>query len=568
MASPLPTTSEAIARVTWAELEPCYAALEAQTLNPNNADAWLREWTAVAEVANEAFSRLNVATTVNTADQEAETRLNHYLDETFPQVEAAEQRLKEKLLAAGLEPAGFDVPLRNMRAEAELYREANVPLKSAETKLGMEYDKLIGAQTVVWDGEERTMPWMGTLLTNPDRGVRESAWRAAMARRLLDRGAIDDLWGRFLDLRLGIAANADLGDDYRAYQWRAMQRFDYSPDDAKRFQDSIEEVVVPAAARVYRRRADAMGLSALRPWDLDVDPLGRPPLRPFANNDDLNEKSQAVFDRVDPALGAHFRTMRAEGLLDLESRKNKAPGGYCTDFAVHRRPFIFMNAVGLHDDVQTLLHEGGHAFHVFESAHLPYRSQMNVPTEFAEVASMSMELLGGPYLAGTFYSEAEAARARTEHFESGLLFWPYMAVVDAFQHWVYENPTEGRDSRACDATWSRLWDRFMPGVDWTGLEAEKQTGWHRKLHIHQIPFYYIEYGLAQLGAYQVFANARRDRTEAVNRYRSGLALGGTATLPDLFAAAGARFSLDADTLRVAVGLIEETLGELEAQSTT
>lgn len=567
MASPLPTDADAILRVTWSDLEPYYAALEAQDLTEANADAWLREWTAVAEVANEAFSRLNVATTVNTADEDAERRLNAYLDETYPMVEAAEQRLKEKLLAAGVNPPGFAVPLRNMRAEADLFRDANIPLKSAETKLGMEYDKIIGAQTVVWDGEERTMPWMGALLTNPDRAVRESAWRAAMARRGQDREAINELWGRFLDLRLEMARNTGLGDDYRAYQWRAMQRFDYSPDDAKRFQDAIEEIVVPAATRVYQRRAKAMGLDVLRPWDLLVDPLGRPPLRPFESAEALNDRCEAVFDRVDPVLGGHYRTMRRQSLLDLESRKNKAPGGYCTDFAVMRRPFIFMNAVGLHDDVQTLLHEGGHAFHVFESAHLPYRAQMNVPMEFAEVASMGMELLGGPYLAGTFYTEAEATRARSEHLSSGLLFWPYMAVVDAFQHWVYENPSESRHADACDATWSRLWDRFMPDADWTGLEAEKATGWHRKLHIHQIPFYYIEYGLAQLGAYQVFANARKDQADAVRRYRSGLALGGTATLPELFAAAGAKFSMDSATLGIAVGLIEECLDEFEASAT-
>lgn len=567
MRAPLRTDADSIVRVTWSDLEPHYTALESQTLTDGEAEAWLEQWTAVAEVANEAFSRLNVATTVNTADEDAEQRLNAYLDETYPKVEAAEQRLKEKLLAAGVSPSGFAVPLRNMRAEADLYREANIPLQSAETRLGMEYDKIIGAQSVLWDGEERTMPWMGSVLTNPDREVREGAWRAAMNRRRQDREAINDLWAKFLDLRLEMARNADCGNDYRAYRWRAMQRFDYSPDDAKRFQDSIEEVVVPAASRVYRRRAEAMGLAKLRPWDLAADPHGREPLRPFANNEELNDKAQAVFDQVDPVLSGHFHDMRSQGLLDLESRKNKAPGGYCTDFAVMRRPFIFMNAVGLHDDVQTLLHEGGHAFHVFESAHLPFRAQLNVPTEFAEVASMGMELLSGPNLSGTFYSEAEAARARTEHMESGLLFWPYMAVVDAFQHWVYENPSQSRSGDACDATWSRLWDRFMPDVDWTGLEAEKATGWHRKLHIHQVPFYYIEYGLAQLGAYQVFANSRGDRADAVRRYRAGLALGGTATLPDLFAAAGAAFSMDASTLRIAVGLIETCLAEFEARAT-
>ena len=243
--------------------------------------------------------------------------------------------------------------------------------------------------------------------------------------------------------------------------------------------------------------------------------------------------------------------MRREKLLDLVNRKRKAPGGYCTDFSAVKRPFICMNAVGVHDDVQTLLHEGGHSFHVFETASLPYHQQTQVPMEFAEVASMGMELLAAPYLAadqGGFYSPADAARARIEHLEGTLLFWPYMAVVDAFQHWVYENPDAATDPVNCDRTWGEQWDRFMRGVDWGGLEEEKVTGWHRKLHIFQVPFYYVEYGLAQLGAMQVWRNALRDQAKAVANYRQALALGGTVTLPELFATAGAKFAFDAQTL--------------------
>ena len=306
-----------------------------------------------------------------------------------------------------------------------------------------------------------------------------------------------------------------------------------------------------------------MGVDELRPWDLDIDPSGEPPLKPFSGASELNDGVGKIFDQVDPTLGGYFKDMRDQGLLDLESRKNKAPGGYCTSFDVARRPFIFMNAVGLHDDVQTMLHEGGHAFHVYESAKLPYTFQQQVPMEFAEVASMSMELLGSPYLHGGFYAEEhEANRARAEHLESCVLFWPYMAVVDAFQHWVYENPDAARDAKNCDAEWTRQWERFMPVVSWTGLESERESGWHRKLHIHQIPFYYVEYGLAQLGAYQVYANSLKNQAEAVANYRRALALGGTATLPQLFQAAGAKFAFDAATLRTAVDLIESQLAAM------
>ncbi len=256
--------------------------------------------------------------------------------------------------------------------------------------------------------------------------------------------------------------------------------------------------------------------------------------------------------------------MRDEGLLDLDNRPGKAPGGYCTDFELAGRPFIFMNAVGLHADVQTLLHECGHAFHSFAAARLPFTHQRAVPIEFAEVASMSMELLAAPFLArgrGGFYDEKDAARAVVEHLEGTICFWPYMAVVDAFQHWVYSHPADAREPGACDAEWANLSARFLPGLDWSGLDAIHATGWHRKLHIHTHPLYYVEYGLAQLGAMQVWRRALDDAPAALGAYRSALALGGTASLPQLFQTAGARFAFDASSLAEAVALAEREIGQ-------
>jgi oligoendopeptidase F len=304
----------------------------------------------------------------------------------------------------------------------------------------------------------------------------------------------------------------------------------------------------------------------LRPWDTHARAPHEAPLRPFGDGAELAERGEAVLTRVDGELGGHFATLRREGFLDLDNRKGKAPGGYCAYFPVARRPFIFMNAVGLPGDVRTLLHEAGHAFHDFEMARLPYHQQRDAPIEFAEVASMAMELLAAPYLRrsdGGYYDQAEYARARIEHLEGILTFWPYMAVVDGFQHWAYTNPEAAADPAACDAAWDRLWGRFMHGVDWSGLDAERMTGWHRKQHIYRYPFYYVEYGLAQLGAVQVWRNALSDQAGAVAAYRRALALGGTATLPDLFQAAGARFAFDAGALREAVELIEGTIGALE-----
>ena len=572
----LPRTADELRAWTWPQIEPHYRDLAARTLTAGTVSHWLSDWSRLAESVTEMQNRLWVATTANTADAEAQRRFDSFLDDIYPAAQAAEQSLKKKLLDSGLEPDGFEIPLKNMRTEAAIFRQANLPLLAADRKLSNEFDKIVGAQTVMWDGQEVTLVRLQAALLDPDRARREQAWRLGLERRLTDRDATNALWRKFLDLRRRIAAQTDLDGDYRAYRWQQMLRFDYTPADCRTFHRAIEDVVLPAVERIHERRRRQLGVDALRPWDLcdgwwgrPVGPAGQAPLKPFQEVSELQTRTSAIFHCVDPRLGAHFDTMQREGLLDLDNRKNKAPGGYCTEFTLARRPFIFMNAIGLHDDVQTMLHEGGHAFHTFETQPLPYFHQLSVGLEFAEVASMGMELLASPYLAtqhGGFYSEADAARARVEHLEAAILFWPFMAVVDAFQHWVYENPDAAMDPAACDAQWAVFFRRFMRGVDWGGLEQELATGWQRKGHIHQDPFYYVEYGLAQLGAIQVWRNALKDQAAAVANYRRALSLGGTAPLPRLYAAAGAKFAFDAETLGQAVALVEETITALEART--
>ncbi len=568
----LPKDAQQWLDVAWSQLDPYYADLAGRSLEAGNVDGWLKDWSRLADLVMEVYQRLYVAITVDTTDPEAERLYNAFLDGVYPQAQAGDQRLKEKLIASRLEPEGFEIPLRNLRAQADLYREANLPLLAQEMKLSAEYDKIVGAQTVEWEGQEITLMQLRPVFHDLDRARRERAWRLTAQRQLADRAAIDENWKQALALRQQMAANAGKltaqgGPDYRAYRWVQMLRFDYTPEDCRRFHQAIEQVVAPAASRLYERRCRRLGLDTLRPWDLDVDLSGQPPLRPYQTLEQLENGVETIFRQVDPQLSQYFATMRRENLLDLDNRKGKAPGGYCTEFPAARRPFIFMNAVGLHDDVQTLLHEGGHAFHAFEAAGLPYSQQREVYLEFAEVASMSMELLGAPYLTrdqGGFYTPVEAARARVEHLEGAITFWPYMAVVDAFQHWAYENPAAAANPANCDAAWSDLWDRFMIGIDWSGLEAEKATGWQRKPHIHEVPFYYIEYGLAQLGAMQVWRNSLADPARAVQDYRRALRLGGTRRLPDLYAAAGARLAFDAEMLQAVVSLAEKTLADLEA----
>ncbi|MFO7323403.1 MAG: M3 family oligoendopeptidase [Chloroflexota bacterium] len=565
MFTTLNISAQEVANWSWSQIEPYFADLQARELTEATLDSWLRDWTQIAQLVLEAGERLYVASTLDTTDTARADRYHAYLDQVVEPYMAASQRLKEKLLASNLEAPGFGPSLRQMRAEAEIFREENLPLLTEEQKLTHEYGQIIGTQTVQWEGEEKTLPQLKPIFQSSDRTRRARAWYLATERQLQDREAINDLWTRLMDLRGRIARNAGL-PDYRAYKWKQYGRFDYTPEDCLRFHDAIEEVVVPAVERIYERRCRKLGIDSIRPWDKEVDPSGKPPLRPFDTVDELIERGAAIFRAIDPQLGAYFDRMIQGNLLDLENRKGKAPGGYCDTFLASGEPFIFMNAVGIHDDVQTLLHEGGHAFHAFEAAKLPYFQQKDyVPTEFSEVASMSMELLGQPYLARPigFYEPEDAARATIKHLEGLLEFWPYMAVVDAFQHWVYTNHAEASDPANCDAKWAELWRRFMRAEDWSGLDEAMETGWHRKLHIHEIPLYYIEYGLAQLGAVQVWRNSLRDERQAIASYRSALALGNTKTLPELFAAAGAKFKPDVATLRECVDLIEQTLDRLE-----
>jgi oligoendopeptidase F len=569
----LPTTATKFANWSWEEIAPYYEDLAQRPLTAATVDQWLRDWSHLGKLMAEAMSRLSIANTIDTRDEAVEQQYRDYLNNVFLAAQPSEQILKQKLLASGLVPDGMAVPLHKMLAEAELFREENLPLVAQERELTLVYNKTIGAQTIEWEGEERTLTQLTPFFHTPDRDVRETIWQRRSERQLADRDTLNKVWTKLLDNRLQQATNAGFGDvagnvDYRAYRWQFLKRFDYTPADCETFHQAIEEVIVPAATRIYQQLAADLGVDRLRPWDLDADtyPLQFPALKPFDDVAELEERSAAVFHRVDPVLGDYFETMRRENLLHLPNSKGKSPGAYCTAYPHVKRPFIFMNAVGTGSDVKTLLHEAGHAFHVFEASRLPYAHQMRTGSEFAEVASMAMELLASPYLKaedGGFYTEtADYARHRLAHLQKIVTFWPYMAVVDAFQHWVYTHPQAARDAANCDAAWFDLWDRFIPAIDWSGLQAAKETGWQRKLHIFRYPFYYVEYGLAQLGAVQVWHNARHDQAGAVAQYRSALALGGTEPLPQLYEAAGARFAFDTNTVNQAVTLIEQVMAEL------
>ena len=352
----LPAHADSILAFKWADYKPYYKDLEERDLNADNIGEWLEDWSALAATVDEQYWRLEIGTTVNTADKEVEESYNKYIQEIQPFAKTAEQKLKDKLLASDLSPESFDVALQRMKAEAEIFTEDNLSLQSEEQKLNLEYNKVVGSMTVEWDGEEKTLSEMFSFLYSPDRAIRERAWRLSDARRAKEREAIGVLWEKFVPLRLKIAENSGM-PDYRAHIWKQRFRFEYTPDDCKSFHTAIEEVVVPAAKRIYEKRRHRLGVDSVRPWDIYVDPLGSEELVPYRSMDEFMSKTHAIFQQVDPKFGEYFQTMMDEGLLDVESRKNKAPGAYSLGLHVAHRPFVFMSATKTHSDVETILHE-------------------------------------------------------------------------------------------------------------------------------------------------------------------------------------------------------------------
>jgi oligoendopeptidase F len=551
------------------QILPYYHSLQERSLSEKSLETWMDDWSTLRKLVDETYARLQLAYQLDTTDEKAERRYLEFLADVYPGLEEADQQLKEKLLSSGFQPEGMELPLKKMALEADLFREENLPLLTEEQKLGSQYSKIMGAQTVEWQGEELTLAQIKRAMQTPDRGVRERIWEQLSRRQLADEEGINQLWEQLMAVRKQLAENAGK-QDFREYSWQKRLRMAYTPEDSLTFLKAVRQVVVPAATRVYQRYAARIGIEQLRPWDLldNQTPFLLPPIEVFETEAEFISRAAKIFKLLDPQLGKYFRIMEEEDLLDLMSRKGKGPGAFCTSFATEGIPFIFMNAVGLSSDIRVLFHESGHAFHVFERSQLPYHHQWRAGMEFNEVASTAMELLASSYLekdAGGFLSPRDAARSRIQHLEGKLVFWPYMAVVVAFQHWVYQHHAQASAPEACSRKWSELVDLYMPGIDWSGHDQVKATGWQRKLHIHRAPFYYIEYGLSQLGAVQIWENAQQDLQEALRSYRHALALGGTADLPALYQTSGAKFAFDVDTLEPAVRLIEETLADLESK---
>jgi oligoendopeptidase F len=523
-------------------------------------EKWLLDWSELQAFLSEAESRRYIEMTCHTDDEAVQRRFLDFQNVILPFVKPRWQHLKTIYSASPfrskLDKKRYHVFDRAVVNEIEIYRDENVPLESKEAELVTKWQSVTGAMTVSWEGQDRTMPQMAALLDETDRSLRERAWRAMYERRLKDRAEIDRLYDEMIRLRVTMSRNAGF-HNYRDYMFRVRGRFDYTPDDCRAFHDAVEEFVVPLLRRLHDKRKRDLDVGTLRPWDLNVDPAGAAPLRPFKDVKDLVQGVRDVYHKISPDLARLFEGIRDRGNLDLDSRKGKAPGGYQSTLDVQRVPFIFMNAAGVNRDVMTLLHEGGHAFHAILARTEPLVFYRSAPLEFCEVASMGMEAIGVKHLDVFYPKEADAARARREYFEGIIKIFPWIASIDAFQHWVYLHPGHSRKER--EKAWLDLRRKFKGGDDWTGLENEHATSWHLQMHPFCVPFYYIEYAFAQVGALQVWQNARKDADKALASYREGLSLGGSRTLPDLFKATGLKFGLDRKILKPLIKAVEAEL---------
>lgn len=547
----------------WSQIEPYFDRLRDRSLDsPGALEQWLLDYSelsaAVAEVGTDRYVRM----TCQTDDPQRKAAYLDFIESIEPNWKHRAHELNVKYtespVARALPDDRYGVLDRSIRAGVEIFREENVALQTDEAKLEQQYQEINGAQTVEFDGQEQTLQQLALYAERTDRAVRKAAWEAEWNRRLEDVETLENIFDQLVRLRHRIARNADCAD-YREYAFKAKQRFDYSPQDCIAFHEAVEKAAVPLMRELQREKQRSLGVDPLRPWDLAVDVKGRPPLRPFDSPEQLVSKGSRVFHRVDPELGTEFDEMYAKGYLDLESRKGKAPGGYQSTYEEQRRPFIFMNAVGVQRDVSTLIHEGGHAFHAQACRRDPLLAYRHSPIEFAEVASMGMEMLALDAL-DEFYMPDEFARAKRAELEGLIGLFPWVATIDAFQHWIYTHPDHTREQRQRE--WLALHDRFGGIADFSGYERALAYRWHKQLHLFQVPFYYIEYAIAQLGALQVWNNAAVDRPKATRQYREALALGGSRPLPELFAAAGARFDFSHDFLAPLIDAVREELAFL------
>ena len=527
----------------WSNIEPYVDELLNRDLSCSGClENLIGDTSNLAEHISETGALLYIGMTCDTESQEKRDSFMEFVENVRPKLSEFSDSLNKRIVghqSVDDLPPRYDLMVKGMKNDIEIFRKENIPLGVEQTRLVTEAQTINGAMTVMFEGEEKTLPQMRGYMESNEREIRENAWKAVIDRRGTDSERLSEIFDELVSIRHQMAVNAGFGS-YTDYMFRAMHRFDYSKDDCMEFHNSIEKVCMPLLHEINESRVTALGLDKLRPWDVNEktgvgpDIEGRPPLRPFEDVEEMVSKLSVMFHGMSDVLGSMFDKLVEMDTLDLDTRKGKAPGGYQYYLEKSRVPFIFMNAAGLQGDLETMIHEAGHAFHSLYCGHLELIDERDYPIEFAEVASMSMELLTQPEW-DIFYEGGDANRARRAHLEGVIFLLPWIATIDSFQHWVYANPQHSRDERR-DA-WIAIRERFGSHMDWSGSDNFRDVSWQVQGHLYGAPVYYIEYGIAQLGSLQLWQTHRRDRGKALEDYANAMTLGNTKSLPDLFSAA-------------------------------
>lgn len=550
---------------SWADLKLYFDKLDTISLESlSDLEGFLRKYSDVMSVYREQDARAYIDMTRFTDNAAFLKRHETFNTEISPEVQLRSNEIDKKIadskLYQSLPTERYGNFKRSLERELKMFREENVALDAELSQLNTKYSQITGALTVNIRGKDLPLPQASVFLTESDRNLRKETWLAIQEVRHHVKNDLDALYSQMVTLRHKVAQNADYAN-YRDYKHDALERFDYTVDDVKSFHAAVRECIVPLAAAIAKKHAHKLSLeNDYRPWDVQGQPLGQKPLKPFTTGEELLNKTISVFSKLNPEFGENLKRMQAAQLFDLESRKGKAPGGYNYGLEITGMPFIFMNAAGLHRDMITLMHEGGHAMHTFLTATEPLVFYRDTPSEMAETASMSMELMTS-VLWDAFYDDKDHIRARREHLEDIVSFFPWCAVVDKFQHWVYENPQHTLEQREeiFDAIFAEYRGRT---VDWSGYDHYRRASWQKQLHIFEVPFYYIEYGIAQLGALQVYRNFVRDPKKALDGYIAGLKLGSSKPIPEIWAAMGIRFDFSIGMIRELMGFVQEELAKL------
>lgn len=550
---------------TWEALEPYFKEAQDREINSReDLEQWLYDISELEAVISEDACWRQIKMTCDTTDKSLEESFAFFCMEIQPKLQPYADALNHKLIGSPftqeLDKEKYFTYLRNVKKSIELFREANIPLQAELSVMQQQYGAITGAMTVEVNGQEYTLQQASKFLESHDRALREEVYRKIQERRLQDKEKLDELYTQLVHKRDEVARNAGFAN-YRDYKFVELGRFDYSKEDCFQFHEAVKLHVVPLVAQINKAKKEKLGIHTLRPWDTEAEPEGVQPLQPFDGGKELLDKTEECFSSLNPFFADCLKKMNSLGHLDLESRKGKAPGGYNCPLAESGAPFIFMNAAGQMGDVTTMVHEGGHAVHSFLAHNLELSAFKEYPMEIAEVASMSMELFTMNHWDTFFDSKEDLKRAKEHQLERVITIFPWIATIDKFQHWVYEHPQHTTEERT--GAWMNILNEFSTEtVDFTGLEEYRKNGWQRQLHLFEVPFYYIEYGIAQLGAIGLWKQYIRNPQQALQNYINALSLGGTKTLPRLYEAAGIEFNLSPEYIRSLMEFVKEEMDKL------